>query len=166
MTSPSPTPDPAQSRPRSRYGSQAEAPSAVAEPKPSVVSKALAVFIAAMLALMVFLVGRSVLQQQARPVTAEFITQERLDDETARLWIEVDRKDTDQDAYCIVFAVDYDHSEIGRREVVIPAGGEKLQRLAVDMPTREPVASGRIYGCSQQLPPYMTTSTTFFGARP
>ncbi|WP_234948555.1 DUF4307 domain-containing protein [Corynebacterium sp. CNCTC7651] len=145
--------------PRSRYGSTA------ANTGSSVSGKVVAIFAVAMLALVVFMGIRAFTQAQSRPITAEFISQERVDDSTARLWIEVDRKDVEQDAYCIVFAVDYEHNEIGRREVVIPAGGEKLQRLAVELPTRSPVASGRIYGCSQQIPFYMDTGTTYLSAR-
>ena len=64
-----------------------------------------------------------------------------------------------------MFAVSYDHSEIGRRALVIPAGGEENQRFQVELPTREPVASGRVYGCSQDIPSYMDTSSTYLGAR-
>lgn len=160
-----PTPAQTQERSRARYGSHAGKPQAVCKPNGGISGKAVAVFAVAMLILVAVLAGQAFLRSQSRVVTAEFMTQERIDDETARLWIEVDRKDVEHDAYCIVFAVDYEHTEIGRREVVIPAGGEKLQRLAVELPTREPVASGRVYGCAQDIPFYMNTSTTYLGAR-
>lgn len=118
-----------------------------------------------MLVLVLVMAGQAIVRSQSRPVTAEFITQERVDDSTARLFIDVNRKDTTKDSYCIVFAVDYNHAEIGRREVILPAGGEKRQQLAVEVPTREPVVSGRIYGCSQDIPFYMDTSSTYVGAR-
>lgn len=171
MSTPSPEPGAArtqaqaQTRPRARYGSHAGKPQAVREPGGGISGKALAVFAVAMLVLVAVMAGQAFLRSQSRVVTAEFMTQERIDDETARLWIEVNRKNVDRDAYCIVFAVDYEHAEIGRREVVIPAGGEKLQRLAVELPTREPVASGRVYGCAQDIPFYMDTSATYLGAR-
>lgn len=157
MSTTQPTSSGAQPRPRSRYGS--------ATGGGGVSGKVVAVFAVAMLALLVIMGARAFIQAQSRPVTAEFISQERIDDSTGRLWIEVDRKDTSQDAYCIVFAVDYEHNEIGRREVVIPAGGDKLQRLAVDLPTRSPIASGRVYGCSENVPFYMDTGTTYLSAR-
>lgn len=143
---------------RSRYGA------AGSEAK-GASGKIIAIFAVAMLVLVLIMAGQAIMRSQSRPVTAEFITQERIDDSTARLIIDVNRKDTTKDAYCIIFAVDYNHAEIGRREVILPAGGEKRQQLAVDVPTREPVVSGRIYGCSQDIPFYMDTSSTYVGAR-
>lgn len=154
-----PTP-PSTAQPRSRYGS-----TATAKNSGGVSGKVVAVFAVAMVALVIFMGARAFWTQASRPITASFISQEHVDDSTARLWVEVDRKDTSQDAYCIVFAVDYEHNEIGRREVVIPAGGEKVQRLAVELPTRAPVASGRVYGCSQNIPFYMDTTSPFYAAR-
>lgn len=143
---------------RSRYGTSGSEPKGAS-------GKIIAIFAVAMLVLVLIMAGQAIVRSQSRPVTAEFITQERVDDATARLIIDVNRKDTTKDAYCIIFAVDYNHAEIGRREVVLPAGGEKRQQLAVDVPTREPVVSGRIYGCSQDIPFYMDTSSTYVGAR-
>lgn len=143
---------------RSRYGG----PGGEAK---GVSGKIIAIFAVAMLVLVLVMAAQAIVRSQSRPVTAEFITQERVDDSTARLYIDVNRKDTTKDAYCIVFAVDYDHAEIGRREVILPAGGEAHQQIAVDVPTRAPVISGRIYGCSQDIPFYMDTSSTYVGAR-
>lgn len=143
---------------RSRYGTPGSEAKGAS-------GKIIAVFAVAMLVLVLVMAVQAVVRSQSRPVTAEFITQERVDDSTARLYIDVNRKDTTKDAYCIVFAVDYNHAEIGRREVILPAGGEAHQQLAVDVPTRSPVVSGRIYGCSQDIPFYMDTSSTYAGAR-
>lgn len=156
MPTPKRTPAPTQPTGRSRYGAAASQ---------GVTGKVLAVFVAALLALVVFVGGRAFINDRSQPVKAEFISQERVDDSTARLWIDVKRTDTTRDSYCLVFAVSYDHSEIGRRALVIPAGGEENQRFQVELPTREPVASGRVYGCSQDIPSYMDTSSTYLGAR-
>lgn len=156
MPTPKRTPAPAQPAGRSRYGSAASQ---------GISGKVVAVVVAALLALVVFVGGRAFINDRSQPVKAEFISQERIDDSTARLWIDVKRTDTTRDSYCLVFAVSYDHSEIGRRAVVIPAGGEDNQRFQVELPTREPVASGRVYGCSQDIPAYMDTSSTYLGAR-
>ena len=64
-----------------------------------------------------------------------------------------------------MIAVDYDHAEIGRREVVLPAGGEAMQRIPVDMPVSGDLASGRVYGCSEQIPAYMDAQSAFYAAR-
>ncbi|WP_230208639.1 DUF4307 domain-containing protein [Corynebacterium bouchesdurhonense] len=156
MPTPNRTPAPAQTAGRSRYGGAS---------RQGISGKVIAVFVAALLALVVFMGGRAFINDRSQPVKAEFISQERVDDSTARLWVDVKRADTTRDAYCLVFAVSYDHSEIGRRALVIPAGGEGNQRFQVDLPTREPVASGRVYGCSQDIPSYMDTSSTYLGAR-
>lgn len=156
MPTPKRTPAPAQPAGRSRYGSAASQ---------GISGKVVAVVVAVLLALVVFVGGRAFINDRSQPVKAEFISQERIDDSTARLWIDVKRTDTTRDSYCLVFAVSYDHSEIGRRAVVIPAGGEDNQRFQVELPTREPVASGRVYGCSQDIPAYMDTSSTYLGAR-
>lgn len=155
MPAKSASPSPRPTRQEARYGA----------PRAGVSGKVIALFAVAMVVLVIVLAAQAFIRAQSRPITAEFITQERVDDNTARLWIEVNRKDTSVDAYCIVYAVDYEHAEIGRREIVIPAGGEKLQSFGVELPTRSPVASGRVYGCSQEIPFYMDTSETYLGAR-
>lgn len=114
---------------------------------------------------MIFAVARVVSEQSATPISADFISQERVDQDTSRLWIDVTRDNPDAAAYCIVIAVDYEHSEIGRREVVFPAGGEELSRVAVDMPVSGDLASGRVYGCSENIPAYMDEKSAYYVAR-
>ena len=113
----------------------------------------------------IFFGARTIIDRMDRPVTAEFISQDHIDDSTGRLWIDVTRKDPSVPSYCIVTAVDYSHAEVGRREVILPAGGEKHQRIPVDLPLREPLVSGRIYGCSENLPFYMDPESKFYDAR-
>lgn len=122
--------------------------------------------VSALLMIALLVVGaRTIMERFNEPVRAEFISQEHIDDETGRLWIDVNRKNPDTPAYCIVTAVDYSHAEVGRREVVLPAGGEEHSRIAVDLPVREPLVSGRIYGCSENLPFYMDPESSFYAAR-
>ena len=122
--------------------------------------------VSALLMIALLVVGaRTIMERFNEPVRAEFISQEHIDDNTGRLWIDVDRKNPDTPAYCIVTAVDYSHAEVGRREVVLPAGGEEHSRIAVDLPVREPLVSGRIYGCSENLPFYMDPESSFYAAR-
>ena len=122
--------------------------------------------VSALLMIALLVVGaRTIMERFNEPVRAEFISQEHIDDNTGRLWIDVDRKNPDTPAYCIVTAVDYSHAEVGRREVVLPAGGEEHSRIAVDLPVREPLVSGRIYGCSENLPFYMDSESSFYAAR-
>lgn len=122
--------------------------------------------VSALLMIALLVVGaRTIMERFNEPVRAEFISQEHIDDETGRLWIDVNRKNPDTPAYCIVTAVDYSHAEVGRREVVLPAGGDEHSRIAVDLPVREPLVSGRIYGCSENLPFYMDPESSFYAAR-
>ena len=122
--------------------------------------------VSALLMIALLVVGaRTIMERFNEPVRAEFISQEHIDDNTGRLWIDVDRKNPDTPAYCIVTAVDYSHAEVGRREVVLPAGGDEHSRIAVDLPVREPLVSGRIYGCSENLPFYMDPESSFYAAR-
>lgn len=122
--------------------------------------------VSALLMIALLVVGaRTIMERFNEPVRAEFISQEHIDDNTGRLWIDVNRKNPDTPAYCIVTAVDYSHSEVGRREVVLPAGGDEHSRIAVDLPVREPLVSGRIYGCSENLPFYMDPESSFYAAR-
>ena len=145
-------------RPAERYGRNRGSGGSIGGKVVAIVSGLL------MIALLV--VGaRTIMERFNQPVRAEFISQEHIDDNTGRLWIDVDRKNPDTPAYCIVTAVDYSHAEVGRREVVLPAGGEEHSRIAVDLPVREPLVSGRIYGCSENLPFYMDPESSFYAAR-
>ena len=127
--------------------------------------KVVAVVAALLMLGLLFFGARTIMERFNQPVRAEFISQEHIDDETGRLWIDVSRKNPDTPAYCIVTAVDYSHAEVGRREVVLPADGEEHSRIAVDLPLREPLVSGRIYGCSENLPFYMDPESSFYAAR-
>ena len=145
-------------RPAERYGRNRSSDGSIG-------GKVVAI-VAALLMIALLVVGaRTIMERFNEPVRAEFISQEHIDDETGRLWIDVNRKNPDTPAYCIVTAVDYSHAEVGRREVVLPAGGEEHTRIAVDLPVREPLVSGRIYGCSENLPFYMDPESSFYAAR-
>ena len=115
---------------------------------------------------LLFFGARTIMNRFNEPVQAEFISQERIDDSTGRLWIDVTRKHPDTPAYCIVTAVDYSHAEVGRREVYISPGGENLQRLQLDITTREPAVAGGAYGCGETIPFYLDQTEKQVGALP
>lgn len=146
-------------KPVSRYGTKAN-------PATGLGGKVLAVAAVLMVMLVLVAGGRTYLQRQSVPVTASFVTQEAVDDRTTRLWIDVTRRDPSVPSYCIVTAVSYDFAEVGRREVIVPAGGEELIHIGVELPVREPAVSGRVYGCSDEIPFYMDTSRTYTAAYP
>lgn len=157
MPNTEPSPRPAQ--PASRYGAKAN-------PAAGLGGKVLAIAAVLMVLLVIIAGGRTYLQRQAVPVSANFVTQEKVDEDTTRLWIDVTRRDIGVASYCIVTAVSYDFAEVGRREVIVPAGGEELVHIGVDVPVRAPAVSGRVYGCSDDIPFYMDTSRTYTAAYP
>lgn len=94
--------------------------------------------------------------QVNKTISAKTATVEQVSGTIMRQWLDVTRKHTDRVSYCIVKAVDYDKNEVGRREVIIPAGGDKVQRIEVDITTTVPAASADVYGCSEDLPFYLS----------
>ena len=86
---------------------------------------------------------------------------ERTADDMLRLNVDVTRKNPEVDSYCIVTAQNYQVEEVGRREFIIPAGGPKVQRFVVDIPTRDIAVAGRVYGCSENPPHFLD-----YNARP
>lgn len=88
-------------------------------------------------------------------VTAQESGGKIVSDNRMTMSIDVTRKDPAKAAYCIVTALDYDKNEVGRREFVIPAGGEEVTRFSVDIPTRERGYAATAYGCSSTLPPHL-----------
>jgi len=145
-------------RPTDRYGAKGGSGGSLG-------GKIVAVISVILMGALLFFGTRTIMDRFNEPVRAEFISQERIDDSTGRLWIDVTRKHPDTPAYCIVTAVDYSHAEVGRREVILPAGAEEHSRIAVDLPVRAPLVSGRIYGCSENLPFYMDPESSFYAAR-
>ena len=57
-------------------------------------------------------------------------------------------------------------AEVGRREVYISPGGENLQRLQLDITTREPAVAGGAYGCGEAIPFYLDQTEEQVGALP
>ena len=94
--------------------------------------------------------------QERDKVNAEKVEYTRLQDNTLRLTFDTIRDNPDLDSYCIVLSSDYNHAELGRREVLSPAGGDKKTRHTVDIPSRGVPVMGGIYGCSTTLPSYLT----------
>ncbi|WP_072688087.1 DUF4307 domain-containing protein [Rhodococcus marinonascens] len=63
-----------------------------------------------------------------------------------------------RDAVCIVRSRSRDGSETGRREVYIAGGADKTVRVTAPIYTSRPPAMGDIYGCSLDVPAYLTGS--------
>lgn len=151
---------PHSARPVQRYGKKGGAP------KPSGIGgKILAVIMVVALIAVVGFVARTIQQRGSVPVSASLVTYERQDDETMRLWVDISRDDPSEPSYCIVTALNYAMAEVGRREVILPAGGEEQTRVEVDLPTRDYPVSGGVYGCSTSIPAYMDVEDPTYLAR-
>lgn len=138
------------SRPVERYGKD------TSPKKPtSAAGKFVAIVMVLMVAAIAILAMRHLMTRDESPVSASFITHERLDDDTSRVWVDIVRSDVDEPSYCIVTALNYAMAEVGRREVAIPAGGDAQMRISVDMPVRDYPVSGTAYGCSSNVPFYL-----------
>ena len=96
-------------------------------------------------------------RQQVAQVSAEKVEFTRLTDNTLRFTFDTVRDDPSIDSYCIVLSWDFNKAELGRRDVLIPAGGEARTRLTVDIPSRGVPVAGEVYGCSTSVPDYLTS---------
>ncbi|MDU0478237.1 DUF4307 domain-containing protein [Staphylococcus chromogenes] len=84
--------------------------------------------------------------------TANFV---RIDDRRLGVDIDVDRDDVSVPSFCIITAMNYDKAEIGRREFLIEPGGNKVQRMHVEIPTRDVPVAAKVYGCATEIPSYL-----------
>lgn len=99
--------------------------------------------------------ARYLIQRYEQPVDASMAGFERIDDSTLELSLDISRRDITRPSYCIVLALNYSMAEVGRREVLVPPGGEETQRITVSVPTRDVPVSGNVYGCSATIPHHM-----------
>lgn len=145
---------------RARYGTS------TAEAAPSrTAGKIVAVVSVLFLVLLLVFAGRYIMQRREEPISATLVSHERIDDTTSRVWFDVSRNDPSVPGYCIITSLNYEHAEIGRRDVVLPAGGEKQTRMYVDIPVRDQPVSGGVYGCSTTIPSFLDAEAEYVEAR-
>lgn len=148
-------------RTRARYGTANEAPTASSRTAGKIVALVSVLF----LLLIVVFTARYIMQRRAEPISANLVSHERVDDTTSRVWFDVSRNDPSAPGYCIITSLNYEHAEIGRRDVVLPAGGEKVTRMYVDIPVRDLPVSGGVYGCSTTIPSFLDAEAEYVEAR-
>ncbi|MFZ2172556.1 MAG: DUF4307 domain-containing protein [Rhodococcus sp. (in: high G+C Gram-positive bacteria)] len=90
-------------------------------------------------------------------IETEATSFEVIDDSRLDITFTVTRDDPSRAAVCIVRARSKDGSETGRREVYIAGGPDKTVKLTAPVHTSRPPAMGDIYGCSFDIPAYLTT---------
>ncbi len=78
-----------------------------------------------------------------------------VDDSTVTVHFKVTRKHPEQPAVCVVRGMDTEGSEVGRREVLVPGSDSGTVELTTTVRTTSRPANGNIYGCSDQVPPYL-----------
>jgi len=93
----------------------------------------------------------------ATPIDAQVSTYQVVNDHQINVTFTVTRDHPDQAADCILDAPAADGSEAGRREVYIPAGGSG-GTLSTELQTDERATTAEFYGCSYQVPAYLTKS--------
>lgn len=141
--------------PTFRYGNEGSLPRL---PKSSsgIGGKIIAIIGVLTVVALIFVAGNFYLNRDDRAVTIDMVSHERIDDETMRLWVDVTRADTAVPSYCIVTSLNYAMAEVGRSELLVPDGGDEVQRFAVDIPSRDLPVSGSVYGCSTSVPSHLT----------
>ncbi|HEX3588126.1 MAG TPA: DUF4307 domain-containing protein [Pseudonocardiaceae bacterium] len=93
----------------------------------------------------------------ATPIDPEVSAYHVVDDQTVTASFTVDRNHPDQPADCIVYALSADGSEVARGEVYVPPS-ESTIKLSVELRTAERATTVEFYGCSYQVPSYLTKS--------
>lgn len=132
--------------PSARYGSRKNG---------TFTGKVLAVVFAVILIAVVVYIVSMFRNQTSVDVQAVETGGKVLSDEAIQTNIDITRDDPNKSAFCIVYALDYDKNEVGRREVFVPAGGDATERYSLTMPTRERAHAAQVYGCSSVTPPHL-----------
>ncbi|MBW4719192.1 DUF4307 domain-containing protein [Saccharothrix obliqua] len=92
----------------------------------------------------------------AQPVEAKQTAFEILGPDSVEITFEVVRETPDQPVVCIVRARSDDGDEAGRREVLVAPGGGAVHATTV-VRTSKPPTTGEVFGCSYQVPAYLST---------
>jgi hypothetical protein len=93
----------------------------------------------------------------ATPIDAEVSTYNVVNDHQIDVTFTVTRDHPDQAADCIIDAPAANGDEAGRREVYIPAG-ENVGTLSTELQTDERATTAEFFGCSYQVPAYLSKS--------
>ena len=92
-----------------------------------------------------------------KPIEAKQTAFIILGDDTVKVSFEVSRDQPERPAVCIIRARSKDGDEGGRREVLVPPGNSVVVETTV-LRTSKPPVTGEVFGCSYQVPAYLSTS--------
>lgn len=118
--------------------------------------KLMALFCIALVAGLALAIAMYLRTANEHTVTGATTDVKTIDENTFELTVDIEREDTDAASYCIVTALNYDVAEVGRREILIPEGGNSTQRMVIHIATTESAVSGDVYGCSYTVPEYLS----------
>lgn len=90
-------------------------------------------------------------------VSGQVTGYEILNPSTVAVQFTVNRSDPSSPVACVVRARSKDGSETGRREVLIRPG-QAQEGHRVDVQTSKPPAIGEVFGCTTDVPTYLTES--------
>jgi hypothetical protein len=93
----------------------------------------------------------------ANPIDPEVTAYHVVDDGAVTATFTVDRNHPDQAADCIIYALSADGSEVARGEVYVPPSETTIQ-LSATLRTDKRATTVEFYGCSYQVPSYLTKS--------
>ncbi|MGK2319880.1 DUF4307 domain-containing protein [Gordonia rhizosphera] len=93
-------------------------------------------------------------------VTGEVTGYEILNPSTVAVQFTLTRKDPAQQVACVVRGRSKDGDETGRREILIPSGTQTQTGVRTEVATSRPPVIGEVFGCTANVPAYLTSSTT------
>jgi hypothetical protein len=93
----------------------------------------------------------------ATPIDPEVTAYHVVDDSTVTANFTVSRNHPNQAADCIAYALATDGTEVARGEVYVPPSGSAVS-LSVELRTVKRATTVEFYGCSYQVPGYLTKS--------
>ncbi|TWF92716.1 DUF4307 domain-containing protein [Saccharopolyspora dendranthemae] len=92
------------------------------------------------------------------PIEGKQVAFEVIDDHSVRVTLEVQRDDPQRPADCVVRGRSEAGEEVGRREVLVhPANGVSRQDTVLRTSARATI--GEVYGCTYNVPEYLSTHT-------
>lgn len=91
-----------------------------------------------------------------QPITADRVTYEIVDEHTLRLAIEVQRDEPQRPGACVVRARGGAGEEVGRKEVLVPPTSG-TSRLETELRTTYGAKTGEVYGCTYNVPEYLSS---------
>ncbi|RPA12120.1 DUF4307 domain-containing protein [Gordonia sp. OPL2] len=92
-------------------------------------------------------------------VSGEATGYQIVDPSTVAVQFTVTRNDPSQAVACVVRGRSLDGDESGRREILIPGGTQTQIGMRTEVITSKPPVIGEVFGCTTDVPAYLTRST-------